>query len=241
MPLPRERACTHRGCVLVCEPRLPVWARVLLPRGLRLLTAVAGGDNRHVGMLDNEVVSRPRPARPSLEFRPIDLARHAELSVRFRRDSYVCSFGSDALFNEENGADGRGYLAWLREGLARFPEGHVHAWHGAAIVGQLEMVIGPAWGYVNLFYLAPAARGRGWGGALHDYAVALLQRHGVARAGLSVSPTNQRALAYYARHGWKNLGPRPGAHYVHEMELVVPTAASLPRVSYIAPHRPPQV
>lgn len=159
-----------------------------------------------------------------LHFRPIDVGRHGELAVSFRRDSYVCSFGSDALFVEENGADGSGYLEWLSARVLHFPEGHVHAWRGERIVGQLEMVIGPASGYINLFYLRPDARGCGFGEQLHDYALALLRRHGVRVAGLSVSPTNHRALRYYERHGWRDLGARAGAGHVHEMQLAVPTA-----------------
>lgn len=156
------------------------------------------------------------------QFLPIDLARHVALCVAFRRDSYVCSFGSDQLFIEENGADAHGYIEWLGARIAQFPEGHVHVWQRAQIIGQVEMTISPSAGYINLFYLRPDARGLGLGGALHDYAVALLQRHHIPVAGLSVSPTNQRALKYYQRHGWRDQGPRAGAPHVHELELRVP-------------------
>jgi ribosomal protein S18 acetylase RimI-like enzyme len=157
-------------------------------------------------------------------FSTIDLARHAALCVAFRRDSYVCSFGSDQLFIEENGPDARGYLEWLASRIAPFPEGHVHVWQRAQIIGQIEMMIGPHSGYINLFYLRPDARGLGLGGALHDHAVGLLQRHQISVAGLSVSPTNQRAIKYYQRHGWRDQGPRPGAPHVHELELRIPPA-----------------
>jgi ribosomal protein S18 acetylase RimI-like enzyme len=161
-------------------------------------------------------------------FSTIDLARHAALSVAFRRDSYVCSFGSDRLFVEENGADARGYIEWLAARIVQFPEGHVHVWLRGQIIGQIEMTIGPQTGYVNLFYLRPDARGLGIGGALHDYAVAILQRYHVPLAGLSVSPTNQRAIKYYQRHGWRDQGPRAGAPHVHELELRVPPAPGEP-------------
>lgn len=157
----------------------------------------------------------------TLQFHTIDLARHADVAVAFRRDSYVCSFGSDQLFVEENGNDGRGYLEWLEARVERFPEGHVHAWRGDDIIGQIEMMIGPRGGYINLFYLRPDARGLGFGPPLHDYALGLLQRHDVAVAGLSVSPTNARALGYYQRHGWQDTGPRPGAPHVHELSLLI--------------------
>ena len=37
-------------------------------------------------------------------FAPIDFQRHADVCVRFRRDSFVCSFGSDAEFERDGGA-----------------------------------------------------------------------------------------------------------------------------------------
>ena len=161
----------------------------------------------------------------TLRFCTIDLGRHLALAIDFRRDSYVCSFGSDALFVEENGADARGYVEWLESRVVRYPAGHVHVWQGDEVIGQVEMIVGPSSGYINLFYLRPEARGLGHGDALHRYAVDLLQQHQVASAGLSVSPTNQRAMKYYQRHGWRDLGPRPGAPHVHELELSIASSA----------------
>src|SRR5688572_11753690 len=168
-------------------------------------------------MLDSlgGLLARRMPAS-TLQFATIDLARHKDLCIAFRRDSYIVSFGDDRIFNDENGADGSGYIEWLADRIARFPEGHVHVWRGADIIGQLEIIVSPSSGYVNLFYLKPEERGYGHGSALHEYAVALFRRHRVRVAGLSVSPTNQRALRYYARHGWRDLGPRAGAAHVHD-------------------------
>lgn len=162
---------------------------------------------------------------PQLTFLAIDLDRHGALAIEFRRDSYVCSFGNDQIFIEENGPDGGAYLDWLRERVKQFPEGHVHVWQGDTIVGQLEMIIGTHGGYINLFYLRPESRGCGLGDELHAYAVALLRRYRVGVAGLSVSPTNERAIRYYRRHGWLDRGPRPGAPHVHELELVISAPA----------------
>lgn len=74
---------------------------------------------------------------------------------------------------------------------------------------------------MNLFYLVPEARGTTLGDKLHQYVVALLRRAGLRSAQLSVSPTNARAVSYYVKHGWKDLGPRPGHELVNTMELVV--------------------
>lgn len=162
-----------------------------------------------------------------LEFRPIDLAERAELCVAFRRDTYVCGFGAAAgqRFTSENGANGEQYLSWLTQRLEGFPEGHVHAWHDGRVVGQLEMIAqqknAPSCGYVNLFYLVPEARGSGFGAQLNDYAVALATLYGSDRLRLSVSPSNARALRFYAKHGWRSLGPSSGFDHLELWELAL--------------------
>ena len=143
--------------------------------------------------------------------------------MRFRRDSYVCSFGDDVRFNAENGADGGDYLAWLRGRIEAFPEGVVHVWRGDRIIGQMEMRLrgSPAIGHVNLFYLIPEERGRGVGDALQRYAEEVFRRAGVRVVQLSVVPGNVRAVRFYARHGWVDLGPRPDDSAVRLMQLTL--------------------
>jgi hypothetical protein len=76
----------------------------------------------------------------------------------------------------------------------------------------------PVRGYVNLFYLVPSARGRGLGQALHDHFVQFMRAGGAVAARLRVSPTNSRAIAYYLKHSWRDLGLRPDDDKVHVME-----------------------
>ena len=45
-----------------------------------------------------------------------------------------------------------------------------------------------------------------------------MRNRGVGSMQLSVSPTNARALAYYRKHGWRDLGLRPGRDNVHLWE-----------------------
>lgn len=160
-----------------------------------------------------------------LVFKPIDLDAHASVCVAFRRDSFICSFGADDFFREA-GPKGVDYIARLRLRTARFSDGYVHVWHGDEIVGQMEMQVmeDPRRGYVNLFYLVEAMRGAGVSGELQDYAMGFMRRQGVQVAQLSVSPTNARALAYYRKHGWRDLGLRPGRDNVNLMERAVPAA-----------------
>src|SRR5690348_16579889 len=90
-----------------------------------------------------------QPMTPqALAFRTIELPRDADTAVAFRRDSYICSFGSDSTFG-----DGAAYLEWLADHIAKHPAGHVHVWKGERIIGQIEMLIrrgAPDEGYVNL-------------------------------------------------------------------------------------------
>jgi ribosomal protein S18 acetylase RimI-like enzyme len=166
-----------------------------------------------------------------LVFRPIDLDAHASACVAFRRDSFICSFGEDGFFNEA-GPDGVRYIERLRLRIIKFPDGYVHIWDGDKIVGQMEMQIleKPPRGYINLFYLVEEMRGAGVSGELQDNAMDFMRRHGVQIAQLSVSPTNTRALAFYCKHGWRDLGMRPGRDNVNLMECDVPASLGSSRV-----------
>ncbi len=160
-----------------------------------------------------------------LRFEAIDLARHADLCVAFRNDSFICSFGTTQSFFDEAGPGGADYLASLSGAIETFPDGFVHVWCADEIVGQLEMRVltQPERGYINLFYLRPESRGLGFGDALHHYALSFMRRHQMTTAQLSVSPTNARALAYYKKHGWRSLGPRPNHPHVTLMQLEIPS------------------
>jgi ribosomal protein S18 acetylase RimI-like enzyme len=160
-----------------------------------------------------------------LVFKTIDLDMYASVCVAYRRDSYLCSFGEDGFF-QEAGPNGVHYIERLRLRIAKFPDGYVHAWHGDKIAGQMEMQIleEPRRGYVNLFYLVKEMRGTGVSGELQDYAMDFMRRHGVQVAQLSVSPTNARALDFYRKHGWRDLGLRPGRDNVNLMECDVPAS-----------------
>ncbi|GAB4154838.1 MAG: GNAT family N-acetyltransferase [Cyanobacteria bacterium J069] len=158
-----------------------------------------------------------------LEFRPIDLMLHHSLCVQFRADAFVCSFGSAERFYEPDGAGAVQYLRWLEQRILTLPDSCLHVWSGEQIVGQIEL---SRWkhdasvGYVNLFYLIPAMRGRGLGVQLEQYAADFFQRLGCQKVRLSASPTNLSAIAFYQKHGWIDLGQRedmPDTHYFEKV------------------------
>jgi GNAT superfamily N-acetyltransferase len=145
----------------------------------------------------------------SLRFAPINLREHAQLCIEFRLDSYVCSFGTSDKFYVDNTGE-QGYLDWLRDRMQEVPGSCVHLWRGLTVIGQLEMGRSTASrkiGHVNLYYLVPGARGSGASERLDDYVRGFYAKLGLNQVRLNVSPSNDRAIRHYEKHGWKNLGP----------------------------------
>lgn len=148
----------------------------------------------------------------SIEFKTINLENDLETCIQFRRDSYLVSFGKLEGFDDFM----KPYEKRMRERIAYFPQGNCHLWRSGEIIGQTEMkfIDDPDIGYVSLFYLLPEVRGMGYGKDLHLRAVQEFSKIGKKRLNLSVSPDNHRAVAYYAKMGWTNPGPRPGREHV---------------------------
>jgi ribosomal protein S18 acetylase RimI-like enzyme len=158
-----------------------------------------------------------------LRLAPIDLARDAAACIEFRRDSFHASFGTHDGCDAEMGADGALYLDKLRRRIAEVPEGNSHLWHGDRIIGQAEMRLSdePDKGYVNLFYLVPEWRHRGLGRLLHDHAMEVFDARRMRAIRLSVSRTNEGAIAFYRRLGWKRVGARPNKEAMEILELAL--------------------
>ena len=145
-------------------------------------------------------------------FQPINLPVHSALCIKFRLDSYKCSFvDGQEQFESSNGKDGKDYIEWLQQRILELPLGCVHVWEGTEIIGQIESRLrNDGSGYVNLFYLTPEHRGFGKGRQLHDYTLNMFADMGVRVVRLTVSTQNSRALGFYQKLGWRNLGLRPG-------------------------------
>jgi RimJ/RimL family protein N-acetyltransferase len=158
--------------------------------------------------------------KPLFEFRTIELPHDSEICVRFWRDAYACSFDDPDKYRTLTDDE---YLTWLAVLAADFPQCCVNVQIGGEVIGQLIMnprSRKPA-GYVNLFYLVPEMRGSGAGDTLHKYVALIATSLGIQKLQLNVTPSNERALRYYLKHGWVDLGPQPGHAEVHLMELAV--------------------
>jgi GNAT superfamily N-acetyltransferase len=136
----------------------------------------------------------------TLTFRRIDVDADGPLCFANYRDAAVATFGPST-----RAASPRRYLPWLRSRVEEFPDGHVLALMGTECVGQLELQVpyGTDAGYVNLFYVAPAYRGRGFGRRLQGYAEKYFRSWEAVRVELDVSKTNDRAIGFYRHLGYR--------------------------------------
>jgi ribosomal protein S18 acetylase RimI-like enzyme len=139
-----------------------------------------------------------------LSFRSIDLSKDTETIIKFRRDSYVISFGGDNLFG-----DNESYLKKIEDRLEKFPGGIVLVEKDGKPVGQVELQIkafdSKRVGYINLFYLIPEYRGKGYGSKLIAYTEHFFQENNIIEYQLRVSTTNKRAIRFYKKQGFNFL------------------------------------
>jgi RimJ/RimL family protein N-acetyltransferase len=141
-----------------------------------------------------------------VKFEKIDIKKHRDEVVKFRKDSFKISFGDTSGFGEEEE-----YLHWLDEKIRDFPKGIVLVEEDGKYIGQLELTIRQyecrEIGYVNLYYLIPEMRGKGKGKELHNYAKQFFQNNKVSEYHLRVSPSNTAAIKFYLKVGMKEFGP----------------------------------
>ena len=148
-------------------------------------------------------------------FRAIDLARDWDTLVAFHRDVFTISYGSDRAFSEST------YREILRGRLSEFPRGQMLVLDGDAVAGQIEIWAraheGRRIGYVSLFYLLPAWRGRGLGLELVRYAEAFFSEMGLEEYHLRVSAANERAMQFYERAGFRRIAAERRDHVTWRM------------------------
>jgi len=158
-----------------------------------------------------------------LQFKPIDLGRHAHLCLEFIKDTHLCSFGSMEGFNEEaQEREMQQFTERIAAKLFQDPESCLHVWKGNTLVGQLNFgtFIDPSIGYISHFSVTPEWRGTGVAAKMDAYADNHFRRRGFRSARLSVTAANTRAVRFYLKHGWQDLGPRADNPLIRNMEKV---------------------
>ena len=145
-----------------------------------------------------------------LIFEPIDTEIDGEIAVFFREESYLVSYEDEAEAMAAFGGDDE-YLTWVQRKEGEFSNSMVHVWQNGVLVGQVELTprVDLERGHVNLYYVAPDWRGQGIAERLDMYAQAYFARMGIPRMSLSVAKMNKRALAFYKKAGWQEIGDDP--------------------------------
>lgn len=138
-------------------------------------------------------------------FENIDIDKHGDKIVKFRKDSFITSFGNASNFIKDD------YLNWLKSKANEHPNGFVLVSENEKYIGQIELTIREheerTIGYINLYYLVPEMRGKGKGIKLHRYAEQFFKDNKVNEYHLRVSPSNKAALNFYHKIGMEELGP----------------------------------
>ncbi|MCJ8340757.1 MAG: GNAT family N-acetyltransferase [Pseudomonadales bacterium] len=138
-------------------------------------------------------------------FKTINLQEDFATCCQFRRDAHVVNFGSDQGFDSKLPA----YKKQIQEAIDYLPLGNCHLWADKEIIGQTEMKFtdDPKVGYVGLLYLVPEYRGNGIGELLHQHSVEVFSAANKAEIQSSVGQSNNPALSFYQKHGWKSQKP----------------------------------
>lgn len=135
-----------------------------------------------------------------LIFKTIDIAKDRDRVIRFRKDSFIASFGTKAEFGKE-----ANYIKWLEGKVAAFPNGFALVKENNEAIGQLELSIreykGKNIGYAHLYYLIPERRGMGLGKELHQYTWQFFKENNLHEYHLRVAPGNERAIKFYLKNG----------------------------------------
>lgn len=159
---------------------------------------------------------------PTFTFRRINVEKDHETLLKFRKDSFLVSLGTADTFGDPNQ-----YLAWMALQTVFYPDGFLLMEHDGKVVGQLEVETityqGRQVGYVDLFYLIPGYRGKGYGKIQVDRAESYLRSQGMLEYHLRVSATNKYAIRFYDKHGFhllkeENLGGYPMLRMVKELK-----------------------
>jgi GNAT superfamily N-acetyltransferase len=137
----------------------------------------------------------------TLTYRTIELPKDSARAITYHRDACRASFGDG--FERHLMRPAR-YLKWLAARLEEFPDGHLLAFAGERCVGQLELQVpyGATEGYVNLFYITPLFRRRGFGRLLHARAEQYFRSWEAREIHLHVSPQNIAATQFYRTMGY---------------------------------------
>lgn len=141
-----------------------------------------------------------------LEFHPVDLNKHSQQSIEFRKDTWLASYGNLNDYSQND------TISWFEKLAENNPSGFIHVWFEQRIIGQLEFNCKlrdnqqKPFVYINLFYLIDEYRGQAAAELIHKYVLQQAISNQCEYAQLRYIPGNTRAEKYYLKHGWNKIG-----------------------------------
>jgi ribosomal protein S18 acetylase RimI-like enzyme len=134
-----------------------------------------------------------------LNVRAVNFEKDKDILIQFRKDTEIESVGTS------DGFDFNAYLNRVRERVNKLPIGQLIIEVDNIPVGQMGLGIteyeGFDIGYVDLFYLIPDYRGKGFGKGLIRYADKFFRKMNISEYHLRVDSNNQRAVNLYTNSG----------------------------------------
>lgn len=140
-----------------------------------------------------------------MEFERVDLNKNLDLCLAFRRDTHILSYGNDTTFNSDECTN------WFESLKRDNPDGFLHVTVNHKIIGQLEFKSAiqkenDLTGYINLIYLLPEYRNRGYGAILENHMLSIFRSDRCTAAYLRYLPANKVAGNFYKKQGWTSVG-----------------------------------
>lgn len=221
----RDIAAAHPGQrVAVATHRVVIG--VLLGRLLEGIPAAAKSDNTAVTLLTydqgrfslvyahnadhlTEDLRRPHrdPSDRDMRIRPMGQDAVEEY-IRYRRDAWQVVYG------DLKGFDGSGFWLDAQQTIGPDPEAMVVGYLEGRPAGMIQLSprrdMEKGVGYIPFLYLREPFRHQGLGIQLIGHAVSFYRRLGREKLQLSVAPTNEKALGFYHKFGFRQVKKHRG-------------------------------
>ncbi len=167
--------------------------------------------------------SRWKPENGLADLHIAPMGNEIEQYVRYRQDAWQVIYGS------LEGFDGPGFWMDAQRTMGGDPNAMVVGYLDRTPVGMIQLSPDrdsrKGVGYIPFLYLREAYRHKGLGIQLIGHAVSFYRKLGRDRLQLSVAPTNEKALGFYHKFGFREVGKNPGRFgrlIVMEKDIALP-------------------
>ena len=151
---------------------------------------------------------RWKPESGFADLRIAPMGEEIEQYIRYRKDAW------EVVYGNLEGFDGSGFWMDAQRTMGKDPYGMVVGYLDRTPVGMIQLSpdrdAKKGVGYIPFLYLREAYRHKGLGIQLIGHAVSFYKKLGRTRLQLSVAPTNEKAIAFYEKFGFRAVGKNKG-------------------------------